>query len=208
MNVKRLKDRGVAMVSDTLTPLAFAYCRMHERVLKIVDDLSEEQFFHRANPRVHAIAFVVWHLARWADHLQAHLPAMNADLVRLLGELREIWREETLAQRWGFPDGGLGYDETGMLLDDAVVAALPFSSKDVVLDYARRAFAAADNAVSALNERLRSTPALGCGETSVRQASERAQPENCSIVARLSVPGQQRHSQSKRIACPRCVHCV
>jgi hypothetical protein len=127
-------------------------------VLKIVDDLSEEQFFNRANPRVHAIAFVVWHLAPWADHLQAHLPAMNAELGRLLGGRREIWREQGLAQRWGFTDGGLGYDETGMLLDDAVAAALPFPSKDVVLDYTRRAFAATDNAVSALNERLLAGP--------------------------------------------------
>jgi hypothetical protein len=146
------------MESHTVTPLAFTYRRTHERVLKIVEDLSEEQFFHRAAARAHAIAFAVWHLARWADHLQAHLPAMNADIGLLLGERQEVWTEEGLAQRWGFTAGGLGYDDTGMLLDDADAATLPFPSKEDVLDYARRAFAAADEAVSALDNRLLAGP--------------------------------------------------
>jgi hypothetical protein len=123
-----------------------------------VEELSDEQLRRPVGPIGHAIAFEVWHLARWADHLQTHLPSMNADLGRFLGKRQEVRATEGLATKWGFSSSRLGYDETGMLMGDDAAAALSFPAKDVVLDYARRAFAAADEAVGALDEQLLTGP--------------------------------------------------
>jgi hypothetical protein len=146
------------MNKNDANPIVFSYLNAHARVLQVVEDLTEEQFLRAAAPAVHPIAFCVWHLARWADHLRVHLPPMNADLARLLGEQRELWREEDLARRWGFVAGNLGYDETGMLMENAAAVALPFPSKAAVLEYAHRAFARADEVVGVLDERLLAGP--------------------------------------------------
>lgn len=155
------------MSTTDAPPIVFAYQQTHARVLKVVEDLSDEQFRRPAVPKVHAIAFDVWHLARWADHLQAHLPRMNADLGRFLGERRQVWEAEGLAVRWGLTPDELGFHQTGMLLEDAAAAALALPSKDVVLAYARRAFGAADEAVGALDERSLAGP----NEPELRQRS-------------------------------------
>jgi hypothetical protein len=93
----------------------------------------------------------VWHLARWADLLQANLPDMTPELGEKLGSSRQIWETESLAVKWGFEAAGLGYSETGWLMDDAQAAKLPLPAKDVLLDYVRRAFSAAERAVDALD---------------------------------------------------------
>jgi hypothetical protein len=65
------------------------------------------------------------------------------------------------------PEAVLGYLGTGMRMEEEVAATLPFPSKAVVLDYARRAFAMADEAVGALDEALLAGP----NEPELRQRS-------------------------------------
>lgn len=155
------------MTRAEVTSIAFAYAQAHARVLAAVEGLSDEQFRRRPAPHAHAIAFGVWHLARWADHLQARLPLMHADIGRLLGQRPQLWEEEGLAARWGFAPSALGYHETGMGMLDDVAATLPLPPKDVVLAYARRAFAAAEHAINALDERHLAGP----NEPELRQQS-------------------------------------
>jgi len=150
-----------------IPPIVFSYHQSHARVLHVLEDLSDEQFQHRASPTVHAISFTVWHLARWADHLQAHLPAMNTELGRRLGERPQLWLQAGLAARWGFQPSVLGYHETGMRMEEEAAATIRFPAKEVVLDYARRAFAAADAAIGALDENMLAGP----NEPELRQRS-------------------------------------
>ena len=67
---------------------------------------------------------------------------MTPELSRRLSPGVQIWEAEGLAARWGFDSARLGYAETGMLMDDDAAGRLPLPSKDALLDYARRTFAA------------------------------------------------------------------
>ena len=124
-----------------------------ERALKIVDDLEDAQLGWRPSPGAHNIAWTLWHMARADDHFQAGVTRRP-----------HVWSEGSFAVKWGYPERGAG---TGM--DDAQAASLPQPSKAELLDYVRRAFAAADDAVDAIDERrlpeLHDSPFMGGAAT-------------------------------------------
>jgi uncharacterized damage-inducible protein DinB len=129
--------------------ISSAYALGHQHILALLSRLSEDELHWRPTAQAHTIAFEAWHLARWADHLQAHLPVMTPTLANLLAPRAEIWQQEGLAQEWGFPPAGaLGHDETGMYMSDAAAIDLPLPEKAPLLDYARRAFAAAEEVLA------------------------------------------------------------
>jgi hypothetical protein len=130
------------MADSIMDCIAEYYRTRHELILKVVDGLDDQQLLWRPNTTAPSIGFYVWHLARWADYLQEMLA--NAGV--------QIWEEEKLAEQWGFGNANLGFAETGLGMDDDVSATLPFPGKDVLLGYARRAFAKADQAVSAITD--------------------------------------------------------
>ena len=129
-----------------------AYQQAHARVLTAVGDLTEEQLTWPPGGSAHAIAWSLWHLARWADHLQATLPAMTPVLATRLGRRHQIWLADDLAAQWRMAPGLLGYEESGMTMDDAEAAHLALPGKEVLLDYVRCAFAAAVRAVGAVDD--------------------------------------------------------
>ena len=59
---------------------------------------------------------------------------------------------EQLVERWSSAAFDLGGDATGMGMADEVSAVLRLPAKDALLDYARRAFEAANRAVEAADE--------------------------------------------------------
>ena len=85
-------------------------------------------------------------------------------VVRIVEELTEdqmmigsatsptIGEMEQLVERWSLAAFDLGGDATGMGMADEVSAALRLPAKDPLLDYARRAFEAANRAVEAADE--------------------------------------------------------
>ncbi len=108
-----------------------------ERALRLVEDLDDAQLGWRPSPEAHNIAWTLWHMARADDNFQAGVTTRPL-----------VWSEGDFAARWGYPERGAG---TGM--DDAQAASLPRPSKTDLLDYVRRAFAAADDAVDMIDER-------------------------------------------------------
>ena len=130
---------------------AYGIRRTHDAVVRIVDELTEDQMMigSATSP---TIAFHVWHVARWADLLQARIPGMTTELRRHLGEGEQIWEIEQLVERCSLAAFDLGGDATGMGMADEVSAALRLPAKDPLLDYARRAFEAANRAVEAADE--------------------------------------------------------
>jgi hypothetical protein len=124
--------------------------KTHRRLLEIVDDLSEPQLSRRPGPHAPSIGFHLWHMARWADRLQATLPAMA--LVQPSDTVPEIWETERLAQSWGWQADTLGYGQSGMEMGDEMAADLKLPDKLALADYARLAFAAADRAVGLLED--------------------------------------------------------
>jgi hypothetical protein len=131
--------------------IAEIYALGHRNVLEAVAELSEDQMRWRA-PRSNSIAFNLWHVARWADHMQSVVGALTPGLRERLGTSGEIWTREALSAKWGFPSGRLGSGDTGMGMDEGESAQLPLPPKGALLAYASRVFAAADRAVGEVHD--------------------------------------------------------
>ena len=127
---------------NPIEAIVFNYQRTHKRAVGVVDELSDGQLKWRPNLTAPSIGFHIWHMARWADDL---VESIN-------GPGSSIWEIEGLAEAWGLIPSDLGQAETGAGMDDDMSANLGLPPKDVMLDYARRAFSAADEAVSSLSE--------------------------------------------------------
>jgi hypothetical protein len=124
----------------------------HQRVLRALEDLTEEQMQWRPTANTHSISWNVWHLARWADHLQAEIPMMTLRLREVLGTRREIWESESMAANWGFDPAILGWNQMGTDMEDAAAASLSFPNKKTVVGYARRSFDTAEDVADCLTE--------------------------------------------------------
>jgi hypothetical protein len=124
------------MPADTLDLAKQRSKTTRELVLKVVDGLSDEQLAWRPAPRAHSMAWTLWHIARCADKFAAQV-----------GDTKEIWAREGLAAKWGLAEILLGSNGLGTGVDDEVAATLRPPSKDPLVDYARRSFAALDAVV-------------------------------------------------------------
>jgi hypothetical protein len=149
--------KASTFVGSPTQAIAVRTAQVHELILKVTADLSDEQLSRRpadvAPSVAPPIAWHLWHIARWADFLQASLPSMAMELEALLGPGRQVWEAENLAARWGFASSA-GYRDTGMGLDDEGSTRLRLPEKSSLLEYGRRAFAKAERAVSAVNGEL------------------------------------------------------
>jgi uncharacterized damage-inducible protein DinB len=130
------------MANSVMDYIAEYYCSRHEFVLKLVDGLNDQQIMWRPNRTTPSIGFHVWHLARWADYLQEVITGTGV----------QIWEQEKLAAQWGFDGANLGFAETGLGMDDEIVASLPFPGKEILLDYTRKAFTQANQAISKISD--------------------------------------------------------
>jgi uncharacterized damage-inducible protein DinB len=164
------------MSASPAANVAVTYQTVHTRILTLAESLSDEALRWRPSPRSHSVAFHLWHVARWADHLQAAIPGMTTELGQRLGPGVEVWEAERLAARWSLGTGSLGFAQTGMDLPDEQALALVFPPKETLLDYARRAFAAAERALGAVDDEQ-------------LQAQEQPQPMTEAIFAPGTVGG-------------------
>lgn len=128
------------MTDSLMAELARQYRRAHENLLDLVDGLTEAQVSWTPRATTPCIGFHVWHLARWADYLQEIIHGRGS----------QLWEREQLAAQWDLETAGLGYAQTGMSLDEQTAVALRMPRKAVLLDYARRAFALAEQAVETI----------------------------------------------------------
>ena len=122
--------------------IVFNYQRTHELAIGAVSELSDDQLKWRPNLTAPSIGFHIWHMARWADDL----------FETIKGPGSQIWEREGVAEAWGLIASDLGQAETGAGMGDDMSANLGLPARDEVLDYVRRAFSAADEAVSSLSE--------------------------------------------------------
>jgi hypothetical protein len=130
------------MADNVMDCIAEYYHSRHELLLKLIVGLDDQQIRWKPNKTTPSIGFHVWHLARWADYVQE----------MITGTGPQIWEKEKLAAQWGFGDTNLGFAETGLGMDEDVSASLPFPNRDVLLDYAQKAFKEADHAVDTISD--------------------------------------------------------
>ena len=140
---------------SNVTPLISVKSAYHEtnlEILKAVRALADPQIRWQPYVACHSIAFILWHVARWTDHLQATIPGMTEELSRRLPTGEQIWDKEQLATRWGFNPTQLGESETGTRFDIEASGEPGWPEKNILLDYAERVFAAAEQALSVIDE--------------------------------------------------------
>lgn len=130
------------MANSVMYYIAEYYRSRHDLVLKLVDGLNDQHIMWSPNKTTPSIGFHVWHLARWADYLQEVIAGTGV----------QIWEQEELAAQWGFGDADLGFAETGLGMDEEVVASLPFPGKETLLDYTRRAFTQANQIIGKISD--------------------------------------------------------
>lgn len=119
---------------------------VHGQMNDLVAGLSQEQLDWQPRPGAPAIDFHLWHIARFADIVQATL----APLVGKPAE--EVWVRDGLHSAWGMPDvATLGWNSTGMGMDDDLTDGLPLPALGL-REYARQAFSTADAVFAAFDD--------------------------------------------------------
>lgn len=106
----------------------------HERTYAIADRHSEAELCKSFGPTVPPMGWHVWHIARWADRLQASLPngpePANPD--------NGIWQKKNLATAWQLDPASLGVFETGASMDLEDAIRLPQSiGKHALVSYVK-----------------------------------------------------------------------
>ena len=128
-----------------------AYKVNHKLILKLAESLSDEQMLWKPAGYNNSIAFNLWHIARWSDNLIAEILKEFPDLGVDIGDPREIWEQESMAEKWGLPPvlypGGTG-------LSDEEVDGLTFPSKEEMLAYLRQTFLRTEEFIERFDNQL------------------------------------------------------
>lgn len=77
---------------------------------------------------------------------------MTPQMTLRLGERQQIWGAGGYAENWGFTLDKLGYEATGMRMPDDEAVDLPFPAREILMEYVRLAFDAANRAADAVDD--------------------------------------------------------
>jgi len=140
-------------MSDSAATLVMKkYLYTHNRILRYLQKLSDEQIHWRPSAQTHSIAWHAWHVARWVDYTQAVVPGMTPELSKRLPAGTQIWYTEDVAKRWGFDNAQLGFAATGWEMTDEVAWHLSFPAKAELLDYVEKSFREVERVVKAIDD--------------------------------------------------------
>jgi hypothetical protein len=126
------------MTTPALYDVLYNFKEIHKVVIRLADDLTDEQLNWKPEGYSTSIGFHLWHLARESDHLKAAILYHNPQFVPEFGDGKEIWANESLAQKWGFLDEL--HQTVGTGLSDEIAATLPIPKKDELLGYLRNSY--------------------------------------------------------------------
>ena len=139
-------------MTDLPRELAARFGDWHKRAIACVADANEEDASWRPERGPQSLLWQLWHIARWDDRF-AWIVADRAPGLRSPVPKAEVWKRDSVPQRWGWPaDLNLGRANvagTGLAFDEN--AALRFPDIRSVSDYARSAFDYVELAVAALD---------------------------------------------------------
>lgn len=124
---------------------------IHKVVLEFAKDLTDEQLLWRPRGYSTSIGFHLWHLARETDFLRAIILERTPQLVPDFGNPIEIWAEDNLAKKWGFPTELNATVGTG--LSDEVASTLPIPPKNELINYLTRSYEALEEFIQLFDER-------------------------------------------------------
>ena len=126
---------------------------VHEMLLSVTQNLDETQFsFQPQNMTAPSIAWHLWHIARWADRLQAGFSDRLGELDRSGVMANERWACENLALEWQLDPSILGVFEVGAEMEVESIALISRMGKGRVLPYAQSVFSDFDLIVKQIND--------------------------------------------------------
>jgi hypothetical protein len=128
-----------------------SFREVHRVVLKLAESLDGVQLSWKPDGYSTSIGFHLWHLARESDYLKAALLQYNPQFVPEFGIGKEIWEQEHLAGKWGFPAELHATVGTG--LSDQVAAILPIPPKEELIGYLHASYEAIEGFVELLDSR-------------------------------------------------------
>ena len=132
-----------------LYDVLFSYKDIHKVVLALAESLDDDQLRWKPEGYSTSIGFHLWHLARESDYLKAAILYHNPQFVPEFGDGLEIWQKESLAQKWGFPEGL--HETVGTGLSDEAAATLPIPEKDELLAYLHNSYEAIECFIESLD---------------------------------------------------------
>lgn len=121
---------------------------MHGWLVRAGEGISEGEFVHVFSPQAPPIGWHLWHMARFADRLQAKLGEVTE------GEKSaEIWYRDELSKRWEISPDLLGVYETGMgQAHGDAQETIRQVGQAAIMEYAKAAFGACDAVIDRLTE--------------------------------------------------------
>ncbi len=139
------------MSPQALYDVLYMFKDIHTIVIDFASNLKEDQLHWKPKGYSTSIGFHLWHLARESDYLKAVILERTPQLGSDFGEPKEIWAQEGLARKWGFPTELNATVGTG--LSEEVAETLPIPKKDELMDYLQRSYKAVEDFVELLDER-------------------------------------------------------
>lgn len=137
------------MSTDALYNVLQSFQDIHKVVLQLADGLNDEQLNWKPDGYSTSIGFHLWHLARESDYLKAAILGHVPHLVPEFGDGQQIWQRESLARKWGFPEGL--HETVGTGLSDEAAANLPIPRKEELLAYLRDSYQTIEDFVESLD---------------------------------------------------------
>jgi len=137
------------MSTPALYDVLHSFRDIHKVVLQLADDLNDEQLNWKPDGYSTSIGFHLWHLARESDYLKAAILHHYPLVLTGFDGSKEIWETESLAQKWGFPEGL--HQTVGTGLSDEDAATLPIPKKDELLSYLRSSYEALEGFIETLD---------------------------------------------------------
>jgi hypothetical protein len=126
--------------------------RTHGWLVNVTSDLPGDGLVRSFGLTAPPIGWHLWHIARWADRLQATFPNHAFEARRRWDPGRQIWVRERLAERWGLEPSALGILQTGAGMTHETAGLLPAQVPGEALRaYVQEAFGALDAAVLGLS---------------------------------------------------------
>jgi hypothetical protein len=116
----------------------FHFKDIHKVILDFAGELTDEQLSWKPEGYSTSIGFHLWHLARESDYLKSALLQYYPGLELDISDAGEIWTNENLAQKWGFP--AEAHETVGTGLSDEVAATLPIPQKAELMLYLRKSY--------------------------------------------------------------------
>ena len=140
------------MNDETSTAIINRIHRTHAWILQTAEKLTEDELCQRFGPSAPPIGWHLWHIARWADRVQASLPKVDEQTDDQPNPNRGIWEQEQLVEQWDLDPATLGTLQEGSGMDFEIASVLPrHIGKEKLLAYVQHVFTATDAAVAALS---------------------------------------------------------